>query len=262
MFEIIFIFFLLQCDHCDRKFVQVANLRRHLRVHTGEKPYACNRCNAKYSDSNQLKTHMIVHKDEKPFQCETCNASFRRSHHLANHKCANAPLTPATSPVISMESKSITSRSEVAGSERSLDLNSHNATNLFKHFQLHRQSLSALVPAQTHQALQQIYESTLSTIIENSSHELPLDLTVETSSENSEKRNNRKSTDPRHILRVPKSIKLERPKLDQTEPEDLSMNINSPRFESPLLSEEDLDDLDDAEALNRKQQQQVNNQMC
>lgn len=208
---------------------------------------------------------MIVHKDEKPFQCETCNASFRRSHHLANHKCANAPLTPASSPVVSMESKSITSRSEVAGSERSLDLNSQNATNLFKHFKLNRQSLSAMVPAQTHQALQKIYESTLSTIIENSSHELPLDLSVETSSENSEKRNNRKSTDPRHILRVPKSIKLERPteKLVQTEPEDLSMNIlHSPRFESPLLSEEDLDDLDDAEALNRKQQQQVNNQMC
>lgn len=259
----------MQCDHCDRKFVQVANLRRHLRVHTGEKPYACNRCDAKYSDSNQLKTHMIVHKDEKPFACATCSASFRRSHHLANHKCANAPLTPATSPVaISMESKSMTSRSEVAGgggcgssSERSLDLSgSHNATDLFKHFKLNRQSLSAMVPAQTHQALQQIYESTLSTIIENSGHELPLDLSVETSSENSEKRNSRKSTDPRHILRAPKSIKLERrPTSEQTEPEDL--RIHSPRFESPLLSEEDLDDLDDAEALNRKQQQQVNNQM-
>lgn len=249
-----------QCDHCDRKFVQVANLRRHLRVHTGEKPYACSRCDAKYSDSNQLKTHMIAHKDEKPFQCGTCNASFRRSHHLANHKCANAPLTPATSPVISMECKSIASRSEAAGSERSLDLSSHSA-NLFKHLKLNRQNFNAMAsPTQTHQALQQIYESTLSTIIENSTHtELPLDLSVETSSEASEKRNNRKSTDPRHILRMPKSIKIKRSISEQTEPEDLS--LHSPRFESPLLSEDDFDDLDDAEALNRKQQQHTNNQI-
>ena len=27
------------CPHCDRQFVQVANLRRHVRVHTGERPY-------------------------------------------------------------------------------------------------------------------------------------------------------------------------------------------------------------------------------
>lgn len=114
-------------------------------------------------------------------------------------------------------------------------------------------------PAQTHQTLQQIYETTLSTILENSNHtELPLDLSVETGSESSEKRNNRKSNDPRHILRMPKSIKIERSISEQTEPEDLS--LHSPRFESPLLSEEDFDDLDDAEALNRKQQHQANTQ--
>ena len=189
---------------------------------------------------------MVIHKDEKPFRCETCNASFRRSHHLVNHKCSNAPLTPATSPVISIENKSVTSRSET--SERSLELTSPNAA-LLKHFKLNSVHQT--------QTLQQIYESTLSTIIENSGHEMPLDLSVESNSENGEKRNSRKSNDPRHIPRITKQDSIEASASEQTEPEDLSMH--SPRFESPLFSEEDFDDLDDAEALNRKQSLQISN---
>lgn len=75
------------CEHCDRQFVQVANLRRHLRVHTGERPYSCEHCSAKFSDSNQLKAHVLIHTNEKPFSCERCQSRFRRRHHLLHHKC-------------------------------------------------------------------------------------------------------------------------------------------------------------------------------
>lgn len=102
-------------------------------MHTGEKPYACDKCKSKFSDSNQLKAHMVIHQDEQPFRCETCNVTFRRSHHLINHKCTTiSPLTPAMSPAMSIDNKSITSRSD-ASQDDLLDLSTQSMA-MFKFY--------------------------------------------------------------------------------------------------------------------------------
>ncbi|XP_055313501.1 protein krueppel-like [Sitodiplosis mosellana] len=173
------------CDHCDRQFVQVANLRRHLRVHTGEKPYACDKCKSKFSDSNQLKAHIVIHQDEKPFRCDTCNVTFRRSHHLMNHKCTSSPLTPAMSPVMSIDNKSITSRSD-ASQDDLLDLSTQSVV-MFKHLHLSHPGYPGIRKLPT-PIEHELYEQCAKESDYSDAQDMPLDLSIDSNSDNGDKR--------------------------------------------------------------------------
>ncbi|XP_051921449.1 zinc finger protein 391 [Hippocampus zosterae] len=64
------------CTECGRTFNSHSNLRIHLHVHTGARPYTCSECGKGFSQSGALKIHKRIHTGERPYSCGFCGRGF------------------------------------------------------------------------------------------------------------------------------------------------------------------------------------------
>uniref|UniRef100_A0A8D0AAE3 C2H2-type domain-containing protein n=1 Tax=Sander lucioperca TaxID=283035 RepID=A0A8D0AAE3_SANLU len=72
-------------ESCDRRFSRSDELNRHIRIHTGHKPFQCRICLRSFSRSDHLTTHTRTHTGEKPFSCDVCGKRFARSDERKRH---------------------------------------------------------------------------------------------------------------------------------------------------------------------------------
>ncbi|VEN42903.1 unnamed protein product [Callosobruchus maculatus] len=103
------------CTFCTKSFKKPSDLERHLRTHTGERPYPCTLCDSSFklkstlqshikrhelseikvtcgvcgsffaSDAS-LKVHMSIHTGQKPYKCSFCDKVFRTASNRKSHE--------------------------------------------------------------------------------------------------------------------------------------------------------------------------------
>jgi len=74
-----------ECSICKHRTTSKADLERHKRTHTGEKPFKCDFCEKRYGRKEDLASHKRTHTGEKPFKCEFCDKAFIRKDKLTAH---------------------------------------------------------------------------------------------------------------------------------------------------------------------------------
>ena len=79
-----------RCDLCSYTCNRESSLKNHYYKHSGVKPYKCH-CGKAFPEKGHLNRHMLVHTKERPYHCSLCGKSLTRLDSLKKHKALHLP---------------------------------------------------------------------------------------------------------------------------------------------------------------------------
>ncbi|XP_071445678.1 zinc finger protein 431-like isoform X2 [Hetaerina americana] len=74
-----------KCAICLRSFPLKNKLKRHLLIHTGERPHKCPVCPKAFTLKQYLQKHVLVHSEDRCHKCEMCPKTFKLKKQLKEH---------------------------------------------------------------------------------------------------------------------------------------------------------------------------------
>ncbi|KAH7973369.1 hypothetical protein HPB49_000224 [Dermacentor silvarum] len=74
-----------KCPFCGKLFEKRWFLQRHVRIHTGDKPFRCQICPAAFNQKSNLVVHTRRHTGEKRYLCHLCPMAFSWWSSFAKH---------------------------------------------------------------------------------------------------------------------------------------------------------------------------------
>ena len=86
----------VKCLLCDKMFYKDEHMRRHMKLHSEQRPFMCETCCKSFKTSSALRGHYEVHNTTRPFQCDLdgCAKTFRNAKFLKSHKEESHQLSP------------------------------------------------------------------------------------------------------------------------------------------------------------------------
>ncbi|KAH8279733.1 hypothetical protein KR054_003323, partial [Drosophila jambulina] len=74
-----------KCPHCEMAFLYQSLLEKHIRKHTGERPFKCLVCQQDFETQQQYTIHFKSHQNIPLFKCSHCVLAFSSTEELEEH---------------------------------------------------------------------------------------------------------------------------------------------------------------------------------